>query len=120
MPKFSGLCKVLEVRGTTLTLRDLDSRKVFTASHDAVCASTLSLGDKPSPAVLPVKPQNSQYSEPIGEDSQIGLIDNLHLFDDSQWLPRAESQPPSLRDLDLTPPPSLRELQSQPPSIVLP
>ena len=41
-PKFSGLCEVLEVRGPILTLRELDTNKVFTASHDAVRASTLS------------------------------------------------------------------------------
>ena len=41
-PRFSGLCEVLEVRGPTLTLRELDTNKVFTASHDAVRASTLS------------------------------------------------------------------------------
>ena len=41
-PKFSGFCEVLKVRGPTLTLRELDTNKVFTASHDAVRASTLS------------------------------------------------------------------------------
>ena len=40
--KFSGLCEVLEVRGPILTLRELDTNKGFTASHDAVRASTLS------------------------------------------------------------------------------
>ena len=39
---FSVLCKVFDVRGPTLTLRELDTNKVFTASHDAVRASTLS------------------------------------------------------------------------------
>ena len=58
------------------------------------------------------------YSEPIGEYSKIGRIDNLHLFDDSEWLPLADSQLSSLLDLDLTPPPSLRALQSQRPSNV--
>ena len=39
--KYSGLCEVLEVRGPTLTLRELDTQRIFTASHDAVRASTL-------------------------------------------------------------------------------
>ena len=34
--KYSGLCKVLEVRGALLTLRELDTRRVFTANQDAV------------------------------------------------------------------------------------
>ena len=40
-PKFSGLSEVLEVRGPTLIQRELDTNKIFTASHDAVRASTL-------------------------------------------------------------------------------
>ena len=40
-PKYSGLCEVLEVRGPTMTLCELDSRKVFKASNDALRPSTL-------------------------------------------------------------------------------
>ena len=118
MPKFSGLCEVLEVRGATLTLRELDSRKIFTASHDAVRDSTVSLLEEPQLAVLPTECRNSQYSEPICKDSKLGRTYNLHLFDESEWLPSADLRPPSLRDLDLTPPPSLRALQSQLPNNV--
>ena len=39
--QYSSLCEVIEVRGPTLTLRELDSQRVFTASHDAVSVSTL-------------------------------------------------------------------------------
>ena len=38
---YSGLCEVLEVKGPVRTLRELDSQRVFTASHDAVRLSTL-------------------------------------------------------------------------------
>ena len=49
--KYSGLCEVLEIRGPVLTLRELDSRKVFTAHHDAVRSSLLSQPDAQLPAV---------------------------------------------------------------------
>ena len=39
--QYSGLCEVLEVRGALLTLRELDTRRVFTANHDAVRRSTM-------------------------------------------------------------------------------
>ena len=45
-PKFSGLGEILEVRGPTVTLRELDTN-VFTASHDAVRVSTLSRPEIP-------------------------------------------------------------------------
>ena len=41
-PRYSGLCKLLEVRGPVLKLRELDSQREFTANHDAVRLSTLS------------------------------------------------------------------------------
>ena len=40
--QYSGLCKVLKVRGAHLTLRKLDTRRVFIANHDVVCRSTIS------------------------------------------------------------------------------
>ena len=44
---YSGLCEVLEVKGPVLTLRKLDSQRVFTASHDAVRLSTLRAPQQP-------------------------------------------------------------------------
>ena len=38
---YSGLCKVIETRGSLLTLRELDTQRVFTANHDAVRRSTV-------------------------------------------------------------------------------
>ena len=45
---YSGLCKVGETRGSLLTLRELDTQRVFTANHDAVRRSTVTC-----PAVPP-------------------------------------------------------------------
>ena len=39
--EYSGLCEVLEVRGVLLTLREFDTRRVFTANHEAVRRSTI-------------------------------------------------------------------------------
>ena len=39
--QYSGLCEVLEVRGSLLTLREIDTRCVVTANHDAVRRSTM-------------------------------------------------------------------------------
>ena len=50
-PKYLVPCEVLEIRGPVLTLRELDSRKVFTANHDAVRSSSLSQPDAMLPAV---------------------------------------------------------------------
>ena len=38
---YSGLCKVVETRGSLLTLRELDTQRVFTENHDAVRRSTV-------------------------------------------------------------------------------
>ena len=38
---YYGLCEVVEVRGPVLTLRELDSQRIFTANHDAVRLSSL-------------------------------------------------------------------------------
>ena len=40
--QYSGLCEVLEVRAALLTLRELDTRRVFTANQDAVRRSMMS------------------------------------------------------------------------------
>ena len=45
--QYSGLCEVLEVRGALLTLRELDTRRVFTANHNAVRRSTMSRAAAP-------------------------------------------------------------------------
>ena len=37
---YSSLCEVVETRGSLLTLRELDTQRVFTANHDAVRRST--------------------------------------------------------------------------------
>ena len=103
-PKFSGLFEILEVRGPTLTLRKLDTNKLFTASHDAVRASTLS---RPEVSLQPEplsEPPNTQNAESSAEDLEIGRVENLRLFADDEWLPPSASQIPSLTDLDVTPP----------------
>ena len=41
--RYSGLCEVVQVRGPVLTLRELDTLRVFTANHDVVRRSTLEL-----------------------------------------------------------------------------
>ena len=43
VPHYFGLCEVLAVRGPILTLRELDTRREFTANHDAVGRSSLTL-----------------------------------------------------------------------------
>ena len=40
-PSYSGLCEVIEFRGPVLILRELYSKREFTANHDAVRLSTL-------------------------------------------------------------------------------
>ena len=63
--KYSGLCEVIEVRGPTLTLRELDTQRVFTASHDAVRASTL---PPRAPQIAPPR-ADSQAHNSQGTDS---------------------------------------------------
>ena len=41
VPPYSGLCEVVEVRGPMLSLRELDSQRIFTENHDAVRLSSL-------------------------------------------------------------------------------
>ena len=58
---FSALCEVLEVNGPVLKLRELDSQRVFTATHDAVHLSILRAPQKPlqdgePPPVLVARP----------------------------------------------------------------
>ena len=71
IPKFAGLCEVLEVRGPTLTLRELDTNKVFTAIHDAVLASTLSRPEVPLQAKLLAELPNTLNVESSAEDLEV-------------------------------------------------
>ena len=48
-PKYSGLWEVLQVRGPVLTLREIDTQRTFTANHDSVRRSTLTLPDPQHP-----------------------------------------------------------------------
>ena len=52
--RYSGLCEVLEVRGPTLTLRELSTRQVFKPNHDALRKST-----RTQPAAAPARPQTA-------------------------------------------------------------
>ena len=102
--KYSGLCEVIEVRGPTLTLRELDTQRIFTASHDAVRASTL----PPRAPQIPVpladtQPRNSQLAEPIAESQNSAQLDDLRdalpevpddLIDEFEPDPRAETEAP--------------------------
>ena len=133
--KYSGLCEVIEVRGPTLTLRELDSQRVFTASHDAVRASTLPPREPQNPAPLVhSQPYDSQAAEQIGDSQslarledqqadQFGALDGI--FGESG--PRAEtgeheyeiantsrepSEIPSLLDLEVPIPEVFRNVQS--------
>ena len=104
-PKFSGLCEIFEIRGPTLNLRKLDTDKVFTASHDALRASTLSQPEVP----LQVEPladlPSTQNTDSSAKDLEVGRIENPRLFADDEWLPFSASQILSLTVLDFTPPP---------------
>jgi hypothetical protein len=72
--KFSGLCKVIEVLGPELTLQELDTQRIFTASYDAVLASTLHTLEPP----IASAPIDSQQSEESGDhlDTQLEFPDD--------------------------------------------
>ena len=55
-PRYSPLCEVLAVRGPILSLRELASRREFTANHDAVRLSTISRRIQPVPRARDVDP----------------------------------------------------------------
>ena len=59
-PQYSGLCEVVEVRGSILTLRELDTHRVFTANHDSVRRSTLV-----RPAAPPFAPPRAAPLPPL-------------------------------------------------------
>ena len=61
------LCEVISVRGVLLTLRKLNTRRVFTANHDAVRKSTLSHTTRPSqlPAVAPESDISQLWGPPL-------------------------------------------------------
>ena len=109
-PKFSGLCELLEVRNPTMTVRKLETNRVFTASHDEVRATTLSRPEIPLQAEPPAEPSNTQNAESSAENFEIGRVENLRLFADDEWVPPSASQIPLLTNLDLTPPPPLSVL----------
>ena len=39
--QYSGLCEMTKVRGALLTLREVDTKRIFTANHDSVRLSTI-------------------------------------------------------------------------------
>ena len=63
-----------------MTLRELDTNKVFTSSHDEVRASTLSRPEVPLQAEPPAVLLNTQNVESSAEDFEIGRVENLRLF----------------------------------------
>ena len=63
MPHYSGLCEVLAVRGPILTLWELDTRREFTANHDAVRLSSLTPNRLPA-AALPPPDANDRAPSP--------------------------------------------------------
>ena len=58
--QYSGLCEVVEVRGALLTLRELDTQRVFTANHDSVRRSTVA-----RPAVPPLPAARAAPLPPV-------------------------------------------------------
>ena len=140
--KYSGLCEVIEVRGPTLTLRELDSQRVFTASHDAVRASTLPPRAPQTPAPFAnSQPRPSQSADPLvlspppapldeQRDEQLEIPDDLideyeygthanaNLRELEMSTPNAAPRIPSLLELDMSIPAAFRATQSNsmPPS----
>ena len=112
-PKFSELCEILEVCGRSLTLKEFDTDKVLTASHDAVRASILSRPEVSLQAEPFANLPNTQNAESSGEDLEIGRVENIRLFSDNEWMPFSASQIPSLTDFDFTPPTVVSTLLSQ-------
>ena len=50
--QYFGLCEVTEIRGALLTLRELDTQRIFNANHDSVRRSTIARAAAPPvPAV---------------------------------------------------------------------
>ena len=121
--KYSGLCEVLEIRGAVLTLRELDSRKVFTANNDAVRSSSLSQPD----AMLPAVPADlrlfdmslSRPEDEIRDFSDTEVLYNPEI--ESTGDPLIQSMNFSLPDAGLNPVVlSLLDLQCSPSHAVLP
>jgi hypothetical protein len=126
--KYSGLCEVLEVRGPTLTLRELDTQRVFTASHDAVRASTLPPRAPQAPVPLAnSQPRNSQLddnrenrvdiADEAIEERKFEAIAETNAAETDGLTANRESQRdvPSLLDLEIPMPAALRAAQSQSP-----
>ena len=76
-PKYSDLCESIFVRGARLIQRELNTRRVFTANHDAERKSTLSHPVRPfqSPAVSQ-KSDIPQLWEPPLRQTSISLRAN--------------------------------------------
>ena len=89
--RYSGLCEVVQVCGPVLTLRELDTMRVFTANHDAVRRSTLELNrvqpicEGPHPPPIPRSDQNTAQQSlkdqltPISASPTPMIIDNQTL-----------------------------------------
>ena len=68
MHHYSGLCEVVTVKGPILTLCELDTRREFTANHDAVRLLSLSLGRLPEAAPAPPDPDGRAPLQPPDVD----------------------------------------------------
>ena len=86
---YSGLCEVIAVRGPTLTLRELDTQRIFTASHDAVRASTLQ----------PLDPNRDVPPPPLDDQSQNSAAPQDANVSNSQSIapPQSPTRPQSKR-----------------------
>ena len=84
-PKYSGLCKVIKIRGPFLTLRELDTQRTFTANHDSVRRSTLTVPDR-----LPQPPSNNpQVSYVCARDASANLPSSVPDLNDVRKTPRS-------------------------------
>ena len=110
MPHYSGLCEVLAVRGPILTLRELDTRREFTANHDAVQLSSLTPNRLPAAAPPPPYANDSAPSHPpdAGHRAQSPTP--------SLTPPRLPSASPAIDDdaLPAPPPVAAPQLQATP------
>ena len=101
---YSGLCEVLEVRGLTLTLNELDTERIFTASYNAVRAASLSQPNAPAPVDNATYLPDQSHSDAQSQDRKIGRIMNAQLFADDEWQLPPAPHTSSLFSIDLTPP----------------
>lgn len=74
--QYLGLCKVVETRGSLLTLRKLDTQRVFTANHNAVRLATIARpAASPAPAdhAEPVPPASCFAPPPLASTPVLRL-----------------------------------------------